>query len=210
MLHNLDFNLIKEHYDTREETHFQLLELFNSRNINDYLELALGISNDSGNYSAAEYNLGIEVLNNNSQNSVFRLAQDIFSCDKITHLPKIIHERNLSYIKISVGTEMGAMLRPNEIWVGNKRTILSHLIIKHDWNVQIAIEELELYRDNDRDSEMDYRVWRDIYLSLGASLEELILRANIESTNQGVEIGTLKFLWADAIASELYGQRENI
>lgn len=207
MLRDLDFAQIKSHYNLREQTHLQLLRLYSARNINDYVNLALGITESSGNYSSSEHNLGPEILNNNTPNSIFRLAQDLFNCDKVTHIPNIIHSRNLPYLKISVGSEIATLLRPNDIWIGNKRTILSHLIIKHNWNTAIAIEELELYQDNDRDSEMNYRVWRDIYLSIEGSLEELILTSNSEARIQGVSPGGLKYLWADAIASELYNQR---
>jgi hypothetical protein len=210
MLDNLDFSAIRDHYNTREETHVRLLQLFTDRNINDYLQLALGVSDATGNYSAAEYNLGPLILSNNTTNSIFGLAQDLFSCEKITHVPNIIHARNLNYLKISVGSEIGTMLRPDEIWIGNRRTIWSHLIIKHNWNSRIANEELELYRDDDRNAEMNYRVWRDIYLSLDASLEELLLNANEEARIQNIQPGRRKYLWADAIASELYDQRDNI
>jgi hypothetical protein len=210
MLNNLDFAAIKEHYIIREKTHLRLLELYTARNINDYVQLALGISDPSGNYSASEHRLGPMILDNSLPNAVFRLAHDLFNCEKISHLPNVIHARNLPYIKISVGSEIAAMLKPNNMWVGNKRTIWSHLIIKHNWDTQIANEELNLYRDNDRDSEMDYRIWRDIYLSLETSLEELALHANNEARVQSIEPGRLKYLWADAIASELYSQRNDI
>jgi hypothetical protein len=210
MLDTLDFSIIREHYDTREETHLRLLQLFTDRNINHYLDLALGIADASGNYSASEYNLGPLILSNNNTNSIFRLAQELFNCQKITHIPNIIHTRNLNYIKISVGSEIGTMLRPDEIWVGNRRTVWAHLLIKHNWNARIANEELELYRDDARSSEMDYRVWREIYLSLDRSLDQLLIRANDEASKQSIQPGRRRYLWADAIASELYSERDNI
>ena len=210
MLHKLNFDNIKEHYSVREQTHYELIKYFTTRDVNNYLNLALGITDNSGNYSASEYNLGPEILANNTQNSIFVLAEQLYNCEKITHVPKIIHDRNLLYLKISVGSEIGTMLRPNEIWVGNKRTVFTHLIIKHNWNIAIANEELELYTDNDRNSEMNYQIWRDIYLSLDKSLERLILDANQESNIQNVSPGVLKYLWADAIASEIYAERDNL
>lgn len=92
--------------------------------------------------------------------------------------------------------------------LGNVRTIWVHLLLKHEWNRRLANEELELYRDNDRNSEMNYRIWRDIYLSLKPSLLKICEMGNKEAIRQSVEPGELKFLWADAIASSLYNMRE--
>ena len=99
---------------------------------------------------------------------------------------------------------MAPMLRPDSVWVGDVRTILTHLLIKHGWDYDKADEELELYRDDDISSEMAYQIWRDIYLSMEPNLNKLIGIGNKYALQSGVKAGKLKYLWADAIADALY------
>ena len=72
----------------------------------------------------------------------------------------MIYERSISYLKISVGSEIAMMLKPDIHWVGNKRTIWSHLLVKHGMNQRPANQELRLYYARDDDSEMDYSLWQ--------------------------------------------------
>lgn len=208
MIDQLDFKEIREHYDRRKETHRLLRNEFDVANINSYVRLALGIEDARGNYSASEHGLGPLILAEPNSNSVFRLAQELERCTKKSHIPEIIYRWRIPYLKISVGSEMGMMLRPNDFWVGNARTIWAHLLLKHEWRLSIANEELELYRDSDRTSEMDYQVWRYLYLAAERNLSIIAEMGNEEAANQGVEPGEFKFLWADTIASGLYNMRE--
>jgi len=172
-----------------------------------YVRLALGITDANANYSAAEHNLGPKILSESTPERVFELAQALDACKKKSHVPDIIYRHGILYLKISVGSEMAMMLRPDDFWVGNVRTIWAHLLLKHKWNYDRANEELELYKDSDRDSEMDYRVWRDLYLATESSLATLVSLSNIEAQRQSVVPGRYKFLWADAIANGLYETR---
>ncbi len=207
MLSHVSIEEIKEHYLTRELTHKELLNLFKTKQLEKYARLAIGITKSTGNYSAHEHALGPNILEENTAERIFNLAEELFACKSANHIPNIIYKFKLSYLKISVGSEMAMMLRPNVFWVGNVRTIWTQLLTKHNCNYNRANEELELYKDSDRTSEMDYQIWRDIYLSLQKSLDELIKLGNEKAAQQNVKPGSLKYLWADAIASALYDKR---
>lgn len=200
----LDMHAVREQYLHRERVHSDLRRFLDSGAVHDFVQLALGISDDAGNYSAAEHGLGPRILADCTENDVFDLATEIDDCPSPHHLPKLIYRQNLPYLKISVGTEIAMMLNPNQFWVGNVRTIWAHLLQKHHGDQQRANQELSLYRDGERDSEMDYQIWRDVYLALEHELLELGRVASQAAEDQGVTPGTLRFLWADAVASFLY------
>ncbi|MBN1850683.1 MAG: hypothetical protein JW932_19085 [Deltaproteobacteria bacterium] len=195
---------VRSHYDSRIEIHKILKNRLLNGDVQGYVNLALGIEDPKGNYSADEYKLGPQILSESTPSAVFRLAQELFSCHSVTQIPKIIYDSNITYLKISVGSEMATMLRPDYFWVGNVRTIWASLLIKHKWNYDKADKELELYRDNDILSEMAYPKWRDIYLSLEPNLDKLIAIGNRYASKVGVKAGKMKYLWADAIANALY------
>jgi hypothetical protein len=200
----LDMQAVREHYLHRERVHSRLRRLLDDGVVHDFAQLALGIPDDAGNYSAAEHRLGPHILAESSEQDIFDLAKAIDDCPNPSHLPELIYRQRLPYLKISVGTEIAMMLKPNEYWVGNVRTIWAHLLQKHCGNERRANQELSLYRDGERDSEMDYQVWRDIYLALEHDLSELGRVASRAADDQGVDPGTLRFLWPDAVASFLY------
>ncbi len=208
MLSNVSIREIKEHYLARERTHKQLLNFFGQKQIEKYARLAIGLTENTGNYSACEHTLGPRILKENTVDRIFTLAEELFACKTANHIPNIIYKFKLPYLKISVGSEMAMMLRPTDFWVGNVRTIWTQLLMKHRCNYNKANEELELYRDSDRSSEMDYEIWRDIYLSLQQSLDDLVKLGNEKAEKNKIEPGALKYLWADAIASALYDERE--
>lgn len=207
MLSHVSIEEIKEHYLVRELTHKELVNLFRTKQIDKYARLAIGVAKSTGNYSAYEHGLGPDILAENTVDRLFNLAEELFACKSANHIPNIIYKFKLPYLKISVGSEMAMMLRPNDFWVGNVRTIWSHLLIKHHRDYSRANEELELYKDSDRTSEMDYQIWRDIYLSLQPSLDELINMGNEKAAQSNIKPGSLKYMWADAIASALYDKR---
>ncbi len=204
MLSHISISEVRNHYLDRKRTHSKLLRLFKHKQIKDYVYLALGITDNTGNYSADEHSLGPRILNENSIDRVYQLATELYSCQSPNHLPNIIYKSKLPFLKISVGSEMAMMLRPNDFWVGNVRTIWANLWIKHNFDYDKADEELKLYRDSDRTSAMDYQIWRDIYLSLQHTLDYLSTEGNKEAKKNKIKPGKLKYLWGDAIASSLY------
>jgi hypothetical protein len=206
VLSNIKMDVVFTHYQQRLAAHQELVQLVQSQNINGYANLALGISRPEGNYSASEHNLGPHVLNNNSKESVFNLASKLIALHDANHVPNTIYLANMPYLKISLGSEMAMMLSPDKYWVGNVRTIYSHLLLKHRGNRAIADEELNLYREPNghRPSEMEYKIWRDLYLSLKNSLQQIASIGNEESNKQGVPVGGYVFMWADVISSHIY------
>ena len=98
------------------------------------------------------------------------------------------------------------MLKPDEFWVGNTRTIYTHLMLKHDGNRERADEELRLYREPDgrRPSEMEYKIWRDLNLSLESSLKSVASIGSMEAQEQSTQVGQHVYMWADAISSYVY------
>jgi hypothetical protein len=174
--------------------------------VEEYVNLALGITNPAGNYSAAEHGLGPRILDENTHQDVFNLATEIEACPNTHHLPDLIYRHRLPYLKISVGSEIAMMLKPNVHWVGNVRTIWSHLLIKHGGKRSKANQELKLYKDDRRDSEMDYLIWRDIYLALEPNILTVGRLAAEAAAAQNVTPGPLRFMWPDAVASFLFDQ----
>ena len=116
---------VKNHYLLRKAIHSELIILLQARQIDKYVQLALGISNAHGNYSAAEHNHGPKILyeNINAPKRVFELGERLLSCKDVREIPSIIYKANISNLKISVGSEMALILQPNKFWVGNVRTI---------------------------------------------------------------------------------------
>ena len=200
----IDMRAVRKHYLSRERVHLELRRLFSEGAVHDYVQLALGISDDAGNYSSAEHGLGPRILAESTEETVFNLATEIEQCPNAHHLPELIYRYSLPYLKISVGSEIAMMLNPNDYWVGNVRTIWAHLLQKHDGNRQHANQELSLYRDGERDSEMDYQIWRDVYLALENALSQLGRDASQVAQVQDVTPGRLRFLWPDVVASFLY------
>lgn len=169
-----------------------------------FAELALGLSNPTGNYSAAEHALGPKILSHRSPTAIKILAQTIVGCNTATSMLDEIYQANIPWLKVGVGSEMAMLLKPKEFWVANTRTVWAHLLLKHKFSLSKANEELQLYRSGDQNSEMTYKIWRAIYLELGSSVVGLTARGNIEAARQSVTPGKRQNLWFDSIANALY------
>ena len=204
LLCELSFNKIRSHYDQRFTTHQELKRALENNDVKEYVPLALGISDARGNYSANEHGLGPRILSESSPEQVFNVASRLFECSSANEVLSTIYNANLPYLKVSVGSEMSMMLHPEIFWVTNVRTIWAYLLVRHHWHVELANEELDLYREQDKDSEMHYDIWRDLHFIIEPYLRDLANLGNAESTHQNVEPGELTYLWADAIADSLY------
>lgn len=207
LLSKIDFKNVRELYDMRMNMHHRIEAEFKKGNIEQYTKLALGITENCGNYSAAEHGLGPKILLETTTLRVFNLAKQLYECRMPKEIPDIILRAAIQYLKISVGSEMAAMLRPDTFWVTNTRTIWATLLVKHADDVGKANLELQLYRDGERDSEMDYRIWSDIHGKLDVSLTRLAKLGKGEAIAQKVKPGDLVYLWADAVANALYESR---
>ena len=171
-----------------------------------FVELALGISNSVGNYSSAEHGLGPKILrtNPNAEKQVFDLALKFADLTTARLVPEMIRDAQIKNLKISVGSEISCMVNPRICWVANVRTIWTHLVIKHGDNVQLADEELRLYRDSDESSKMSYAKWAAIHAELDVALTRISEQSLEVCDKMLFPPQRISYLWADAIASDLY------
>lgn len=202
---SIDWSRVRSHYQQRVGISQRLRRLHKEDDRSSFAKLLLGIDDPHGNYSAAEHHLGPLVLGDNSdaQDRIHRFASDIMTLDSPRHLPSLIQRTALRYLGIGVGSEASCLLRPREMWVANTRTLWSHLLMKHK-SVSVANEELALYRDREDSSEMAYRKWVALHRELGPHMVRLSKIGAERAVDAGVQPGTLKYLWADAIANEQY------
>ncbi len=207
LLTSLSMKNVYDHYRQREKIHNELLALLERRDIESFVRLAVGVSDPHANYSASEYGGGVLILQRNSAQAVVGRAESLYHCTNSKFIPDIIYRHAISYLKISVGSEIAMMLRPYDHWVANTRTTWAYLLIKHAYNLKLANEELLLYKDGERDSEMDYALWSDMHRLLETSQIHLHDLSITEAEKQNIPVGQLRFLWSDAIANELYKQR---
>ena len=202
----LEMQTVWDHYTCRERIHFELRRLFDEGEVDKYVELALGIENNDGNYSASLHGLGHKILDSSSRDSVFACATAIDGCEHAEQLPKEIRHQGLRWLAISVGSEMATMLQPQTRWIANVRTIWWHLLLKHKGRLRDVNFELKAYRNADPGSEMHYQLWEYIYLALEESMLKLNDIATKTAKSQGVPSGRFPFLWADATAAHLFGK----
>lgn len=143
LLTNVSMPTIYAHYLERVDVHHQVLDFLKNRKTHDFVHLALGVSNPRGNYSASEHGLGKRILaSSTALNAVFALAEDLYVCKNPRDIPQIIRARAIDFLKISVGSEMAMLLRPNDFWVANVRTVWAYLLVKHDYNLNVANEAM--------------------------------------------------------------------
>ncbi len=205
-LDELYWGEVRNHYDEREEIHRQLLELHRNNNISEFVRLLLGVSNRAGNYSADDHKLGPQILNQNrnAERQVGDLAAKFMALDTARAVPELIKKTGIHYLKIGVGSEASCMVNPSVCWVANTRTIWTHVVIKHGDNFAKADEELKLYRTQDGTSEMAYQIWAAIHRELAASMTRIAEEGERLARAASVLPGSIKYLWADAIANALY------
>ena len=108
----IDYRAAYEHYYRRYMIHQRLTKAFQEGNVSKYVELALGIDELGGNYSASEHGLGPRILQQSLPEKVFELAQELFICKVPANIPEVIYKANIPYLKISVGSEMATLACP--------------------------------------------------------------------------------------------------
>jgi hypothetical protein len=195
---------IKATFAERESIRNQLLKYFQESNIKGFVRLVLGIDDPNANYSASEHGLGNRILSEVSPDTVYGFTQDLIECDTPHSLLANIYNANIPYLKISVGTEMAMMMRPELFWVANTRSVWAHLLVKHEYDYSKADQELALYRDQENTSEMGYMIWRDIYPTMNTNLRELGRKANEQSESEGYGAIGDAYLFCDTVANWLY------
>ena len=206
MFRLLNMSNIYDLFETRLDVATRLHYLLDHKNIKEYETLAVG----DGNCSASDHDLGPRILGNSSPQSVFNLGWRLRTINSAQDMLSAVYRANIPYLKVSVGSEMAMMLRPKLHWVANTRSIWAHLLIKYDFNFITANEALTLYRESDADSEMKYNVWRAIHAEMKENFWKIAKLGKKEAKAQNCQYGGLVYLWADAIANELYERREEL
>ncbi len=206
MIEKLNMHEVREHYDERYNCHQRLSKLLKNGKTTDFLDLALGISDPIGNFSAREHGLGPQILSVNRSTSIIELAKSFLSETDPNKMVDLIYKEKIKFLKISVGSEMAMMLKPSNFWVANVRTVWTHLLLKHSYDLGKANEELKLYRSQEMNSEMEYKIWKEIYRLMKPSILKVCEKGNAVAVKQRAESGSLPYMWFDAIANALYEQ----
>ena len=156
VLASLDWLAVRSQYDIRENTHLELRRLHSEENWSRFVPLLLGISDPSGNYSAAEHGIGPKVLaeNHDVEKRLVVVVNEFVDLSNGHEVPPLIRRARLKYFQIGVGSEASCMVNPHCCWVANVRTIWTHLVHKHDDNFSKADAELKLYRESDVGSDV--------------------------------------------------------
>ena len=204
LISSLSFEEIWRHYDLRIEVHQELIKDLDTWRVSEYVDKALGITTPHGNYSASEHGLGPQILAETRPKSIFDFALELSEVSDPLLIPRVIRDADIPYLKISVGSEMAALLNPERKWVTNIRTIYAQVLMKHSGNFNKANEELSLYRDSMSSFSKAYEIWDDLHSGLRDSLTDLARLGNQAASAQGLNSSDVTFLWADAIANNLY------
>jgi hypothetical protein len=93
---------------------------------------AFGITDAAGNFSAAEHRLGPQILHSRPARAVWELGMRLTACTEPAQVVDTIYAAQIPNLKISVGSEIGMMVRPESFWVANTRSIWAHLLVKHN------------------------------------------------------------------------------
>jgi hypothetical protein len=207
VLDSINWTDVRQHYDVRVQVHKNLLKFQQQKTIEKFTNLALGISDNDGNYSSAEHGLGPKVLafNAHAEQRVFDLAGEFVSLADAHRVPELIKGARLKCVQIGVGSEISCMVNPSVCWVANTRTNWTHLVVKHGYDVTKADDELTLYREADVTSEMAYDAWTEIHAKLDVALTHVAKLGQEQARKANVPPGNITYIWADAIASHLYG-----
>ena len=184
----------------------QLLRLLDDGKVTAFAELAIGSTENAGNYSAAEHRSirpGI-AENPNWRGRVYKLAERFKTLKNADNVRDLITAANINWLQIGVGSEMSCLVNPEVCWVCNVRTIWTHLAWTE--NPGKAEEQLRLYRASSSESEMAYMRWAEVYHPL---LRATLIEVAEEGVNRAKAVGIVVpkgklFLWADAIASYAY------
>lgn len=196
LIEELDWNSVKSHYEQRFSCHLKLLKLFKSKNKKEFAELALGISDPHGNYSANTHGLGPKILTENgkdSYNRIFDFAEKLVELSNPADIPILVKKASIKYLGISVTSEISCLLNPNRFWVTNSRTMWAHCLVIYGDDVDAANEVWKAYKRGD-DSEMNYVLWSDAHVKLEVSMRRLAKLGSDCSRNEKIPPGDLLYL----------------
>lgn len=198
---SLDWSLVEASYDARLEAHRCLVEGLSRGASRRFAELALGMTDPPANYSANEHGLGPKILASNPRavERVWKLARDLSLVPRPTDVPRVIQAAGLAYCRVGVGSELSSLLKPEQCWVCNVRTLWTALALKHA-DLKRADEELRLYKEQDPNSEMYWPIWGELHRGLVKPMRALV------AASEALRSPPVRapFLWADAICNVSY------
>lgn len=206
---------IVAHFSIRLQTHRALVRLLEEGKDDEYVHLALGLSDPSGNYSASEHpdHLGYRVLDRTSSKIIADFARKELMSRPAMELPSLVATADIPFLKTSLGSEMMCLLRPKSCWVTNRRTVYVYFLNRNGDDWERASEAIEAIAPSG-DIGDTYDAWAAIHPEIVHPLLGLSESGRIEGSKQlriaGLTggIASAPFLWADAIASWIYAWRE--
>ena len=203
---SLEWDKIVEQFLERQAVSKQLIGLLEDGSAEKFAELAVGLNDPTGNYSANQHGLGWPILeqNRNSQAQITNLAAQFRKLKSGYTVPTLIKSAQILFLGISVGSEISCMINPANCWVTNTRTTWAHLVIEYNDNITKANEALMLYRTSDANSKMAYDIWADTHARLETSMTGLYEMGQSKSMAAEIDMSSAKYLWADAISNNLY------
>lgn len=211
ILDNVNWAEVRQRYDARLHVHEELLSFRQQNAREKFADLALGIENPDGNYSAAENRLGPKILasNDHASQKILDFAGKFMAIVDGHRVPALIKAAGLQHLQFGVGSEISCMSNPTVCWVVNTRTIWTHLAIKNGDDIARADKELKLYRDSDGMSGVGYENWAAVYNQLEVVLKRLAKQGQEQAKKANIIPGNVTSLWSDAIASQVYGMHHD-
>ena len=105
VLNPLDWNKVRGHFRNRVKVSRELLRLHDDRKIGAYAELAIGSTDNAGNYSAAEHPILRPRIgeNLNWRGRVYNLATQFRAITNANDVPIFITKAKLNYLQIVSG-----------------------------------------------------------------------------------------------------------
>ena len=207
---------IVRHFQSRYATHTQLLYLLDAGMDEEYVDLALGITDGVGNYSASDHkvHLGHKILSRTGWPEVAAFARESLMSRPCRELPRLVLTQDMPWLKTSVGSEMMCLLRPDSCWVTNKRTVYTYFLHQNNDDWEKAIEAVQEMTRGSEDVSDTYDAWSEIHPEIVYALLELAeagrheFASELRAAGASSIAGSSKFLWADAVASQVYDWSE--
>jgi hypothetical protein len=193
----LDWQSVRMQYDVRADISRRLIRLTNANPSSEFAQLALGITDPNGNYSARERSLGPRILaeNQNAAERVMRLARAFSGLQDGEEVMDELRRAGIINLGIAVGSELACLINPAVCWITNRRTVWTDFLIRNRGNYQSANEAIRISAEQG---------WTDFHRETRRTLVSLADAGRILTQAADVLPGDLIFLWADAIANQLY------
>jgi hypothetical protein len=205
-LNNVNFASVREHYDDRMALSHTLGKYQRQGDVNRYAHLAVGATDPQGNHSASEHGLSGAILTYVTNQQIFDLGTALLQATNGNILGTIFNA-DIKNVKASVGTEMGMMLRPNQLYCTNARSVFGARSVQN--GIENALDIINTYKELGKTGEgpEDQRgIWAPFHEEVGPNLVSLVNLANPRSLEQGIAPGDNVYLWADSISNELYNE----